>query len=319
MLVRARGFAFVELIIVGVVLAVVASLVAVGGRQNRLAGGLTGSMANLKRFGEVTGNYAADCEDRFWTFSWRAGDSFSQYNDLNNAGSDFQAGANQAVDIFRRRFDPDFERINNWLAHILYSSLPLVDYLDEPLPAEWFASPGDRRLLEIQSDPYSLGRWAEVRWAFGSSYALPTAFISPDEYPTIFQSGSYNSYWVPPEMELGGRTVTDVTFPSNKAHLSETASWFCGPQPAWYLETEARVPVLTVDGSVAVRRTADANAAWNPDDPSRDDYIIRYNPPSRNWWEPRPLDSRGYSDVSGKYRWTRHGLAGVDFDGERVE
>jgi hypothetical protein len=317
MLGRGRGFAFVELIIIAVVLATVASVVAVGGRQNRLGGGLAGSMANLKKLAGVTASYGADFEDRLWTFSWKAGDSLSQYADLNDAASDVQAAANQAVDIFRRRFDEDaFPRINSWLPHVNTSTVVLADYLDEQLPMEWVASPGDRHLLEWQRDPYALGHPTNMRRAFTSSYLMPTAFASPDDYPTITQGSSYAVWQVPGDVELGGRLVREVAFPCHKVLLSESASWFFGPRPAWYLTPEARVPVLMMDGSAAVRRTSDANAAWHPADPARDDYFIEYRP--RQAYEVPSLDPAG-DTLSGKYRWSRHGLGGVDFDGERAE
>ncbi len=317
MLAHRSGFAAID---AGAVLSVAVcacSVVMVAMGQGRKSAGLAGSLANLKKFGEVTGNYAADCEGLLWTFSWKAGDSLSQWDELNNAQTHLQAAANQAVDIIRRRFDEQFPRLDSWIPHIVVSALPLGDYLDEILPVEWFASPGDARLLELQRDPYAHGGWLERRWAFSSSYTLPTAFVSPDEYPTIRQA-AYYSYFVPNDIDLGGRRVEEVAFPSGKVHLSEQASWFFGPRPAWYLESEARVPVLMMDGSAGARRTADANAAWDPRDPSQDDYIITYNPPADNYWEPRPLGGSS-SRVSGRYRWTRRGLGGVDFDGERVD
>jgi hypothetical protein len=272
-------------------------------------------MANLKRFGEVTGNYGADYEDRFWTFSWKEGDRLSQYDDLNYPANDLQAAQFQAHDILRRRFDEDFPRLSSWLPHVSWSSLVLADYLDEPLPLAWIASPGDAYLLEWQKDPYSSGSWLHVLRALRSSYLLPPAFVSPDESPTITQA-TYTSWYVPWDVQLGGRTIDEVAFPSQKVHLSESAAWFFGPRPLWYLELEARVPMLMVDGSTGVRRTADANAAGNPDDPAQDDYLLRYRP-SQDWEAPA-FDPAG-DVLSGKHRWTRGGLKGIDFDGERVE
>lgn len=313
-----RGFALVEVGAAVAVLGVACCLGAVAARQNRLGAGLSQSMGNLQRLAEVTANYGADYEDRFWTFSWKAGDDFSQYGDLNNAGSDLDAAANQAVDILRRRFDPDFGRITGWIPHIKSSSLVLADYLDEALPMEWLASPGDRYLLEWQRDPHGAGdTWSERRRAFWSSYAMPTAFVSPDESPTIVQSSAHNIYQSLTSVELGGRRLAEVAFPSGKVHLSEEASWFFGPRPAFYLHPEARVPMVMVDGSAQVRTTADANAGWDPDqDWSSQDDQFGYTPQE---WEPPAFSDSGHDRVFGKYRWTRHGLAGVDFDGERVE
>jgi hypothetical protein len=290
----------------------------VAARQNRLDGGLAGSMGNLKRVAEVTADYAGDYEDRFWTFSWKAGDDFSQWGDLNNAGSDLTAAANQAIDILRRRFDPAFGRINGWLPHVKYSALVLADYLDEPLPMEWLASPGDAHLLEWQRDPYAVGdSWLDRRRAFWSSYEVMPAFYSPDEHPTVSQAAAHDQYFIPGDVDLGDRRVWETAFPSGKVHMAEVASWFFGPRPAFFLHEEARVPLLMVDGSAQVRRTADSNAGWDPTQPDsfNDDTFI-YEPSE---WEAPAFDSDGQDLLFGQHRWTRRGLAGSDFDGERVE
>ncbi len=84
----------------------------------------------------------------------------------------------------------------------------------------------------------------------------------------------------------------------------------------WYLYEEARVPLLLVDGSVSVRRTSDSNHGWNPASPTNEKIFILYGPSQE---EPPTLSGAPSETVEGHYRWTRRGLKGVDFGGERVE
>lgn len=69
-----RGFALAELGATLAVAALVACLAGVGARQRRMAAGLAGSLANLKRMGEAGACYAADFDDRLWSLSWSVTD-----------------------------------------------------------------------------------------------------------------------------------------------------------------------------------------------------------------------------------------------------
>lgn len=315
---RRRAFALTDAGGAAVVLAALCAAGMVAGGQGRKSAGLAASLGNLQRMAEVTAAYGADNDDRFWTFSWKAGDRLSQYADLNDAATDLQAAANQAVDILRRRFDESVPLLVGWLPHMKTSTLVLADYLEESLPMEWAASPGDAFLLGWQADPYAVGDdWAQRRRAFWSSYVLPTAFVAPDAYPTVVQAHVHNIYMIPPDVPLGGRRIAEVAHPSRKVQLSEEASWFFGPRPAFYLHDEARVPAVMVDGSAAARTSADANAGWDSSRPGIDqDDQFWYEPSA---WEVPAFDGSGSDLVFGKYRWTRQGLGGVDFDGARPE
>src|SRR5690349_12826625 len=98
-----RAFALVELLALITVVGCVAALIVLLSGESRRMGRLGEDLGKLRQVGGLTAEYAADHADKFWTFSWRKGDSLSQYPELNNASSDLQAAANQAVDILRRR------------------------------------------------------------------------------------------------------------------------------------------------------------------------------------------------------------------------
>src|SRR5215813_8544979 len=72
---KRSGFTLVELLVGVVVTVLILSVVPVAAQESRRLGRLGEDLAQLKRFGAATGQYAADSSDRFWTFSWRAGNA----------------------------------------------------------------------------------------------------------------------------------------------------------------------------------------------------------------------------------------------------
>lgn len=327
-----RGFAIVELAVVVVVALVAISIAAVGARQSRLGAGLAGSLANLKKYAEATGSYGADFDDQLWAFSWSPGNCPSGYSDLQNAATSAQAIGYQATDIVRRRFDESIRRLDDRLAAPYLTTLVLADYLDEPIPLEWAVSPGDSVRLRWQADPFNppdLNEQGGDAWdwhfgVFGSSYLLMPAFYAPDEkvggQTTISQHTYHYLYLVPNTLEIGGRRLSEVLYPSAKVHLAERASYFFGPRAAFFMHRAARVPLLMADGSTAPRTGADANTSFNPNVPDDADRVTVTDYVPNRIYEVDTLSGYG-SDarIETHYKWTRRGLRGVDFNGERAE
>ncbi len=326
-----RGFTIVEAVVVCVVVVLVCAMALSSGQHARKQAGLTGSLANLKKIGEVTGNYAADFQDHLWSFTWNEDYQPSQYADLQN-GDNLQATSHQAVDIVRRRFSEDTLRFSARMGQYDLSTLVLADYLDESVPMEWVVSPGDELRLAWQADPDNPPdlneqggeAWAAMFAGFGSSYKLMPAFFAPDERTpegnTISQyRGSHKLTIIPARMAYGGRRVTEVSSPSAKVHMAESASFFSGPRVTYYLLPQARVPVLMADGAASARTSGDANDSFvpnNPDSPSTSTTDYHPNPV----YDP-PTIGGGDRDFSVEthYKWTRRGLRGIDFSGERAE
>ncbi len=326
-----KAFALVELTVVLVAVALIGSVALVAGSQNRKNAGLAGSLANLRQIAEITGNYAADYQDAVWGLTWKMGYAPSEFADLRNPASNVEAIMFQTVDIIRRRFDVDAPRFRDRLPSYWLSTLVLADYLDESLPMEWTVSPGDAIRLQWQQDPHNppdLGEqggdgWSAAFAPFGSSYELMPAFFAPDErtneQSTITQYPlGHNGTQIPGSVIFGQRRIGEVLFPAQKVHMAERASFFFGPRPVHYLQSVARVPVLMVDGSASPRTTADANASFSPGLPDRDDKksLTDYSP--NPLYEP-PTLSGDIKDrrIDTHYKWTRHGLRGIDFAGDR--
>jgi hypothetical protein len=296
-----------------VVLGVLAALLLVATGESRRRAGLAASEENLGRLGGVTASYAGDNADLYWGFSWKAGDKLSQWGDLNNAPGDNEAHANQAVDIIRRRADVNFPRQFGWIADVFYSYLVLADYLDEPLPMTYAASPADGQLRGWQVDKQTA---PNVRLPYSSSYELPTAFYDKSEVGMrISQSTLHNTFSIPGGVVLGARTTADVAFPSQKVHLYDRYQRQFGNRTAFFAYPEARLPLLFADGSVDVRKTGDGNRGWQPNSPtSPQPTVYTYQPQE---WE-APIPKGESSQLYGYLRWTRAGIAGRDYGGPEV-
>ena len=327
-----RAFVAREAAALTLAVALVCCVAAVGMGQGRKAAGLAGSLANLRKIGETTGMYAADFDDQLWSFTWSVGNCPSEYEDLQNPSSNRNAIALQATDIARRRFDESIPALRDRLAAPWLSTLVLIDYLDEPLPAEWAVSPGDAVRLGWRADPSNppdlneQGRaaWDQLFGPFGSSYMLMPAYFAPDEKVgsqlTLYQYPVYHDlYWIPDGFGFGGREITEVSHPSQKVHMAERASFFFGPRPVYFLHREARVPVLMADGSASPRTSADANQSFRPNFPDNPvgttvDYVPNtlYDPPTLS-------GTSEDSNLDTHYKWTRRGLRGIDFAGERAD
>jgi hypothetical protein len=326
-----RGFAIIDLAAVVVVVGVVVAILAVGGRESRRVGRLGECLGNLRQYGTAVASYRADNADLVPTFSWRTGVTPSQYPDLQNAFSDQDAAAKQAVDILRRRAGrTDIPAITGWLPHLFYSHLVLEDYFEISLPASGVVCPEDRNRLQWAADPHGFdqclyspnpgcGGGNAARWPYSGTYELQPSFCSLDSngngQTTIAQAQVHNQFYA--GSLLGRRAMTEVQYPSQKVMVYEGHGRHTGPRVAFYAYEEARASVMTADGSAAQRLGRDANLGWRPDTPlSPSPTIMSYIP---GVWEPPTLSGESSQAVIGRYRWTRRGLAGRDFGGPDIQ
>lgn len=319
------AFALIEVLVSLAIVAALLTVFALSAADSRRAASLGDSINNLKQYAWAGSAYTGDCAERVWTFSWRAGTSQpSEYGDLQFAPTDLDAAACQAADIIRRRHNGNFPRISAWVPHIMTSHLVLADQFNLPLPLPWVASPADVNRLAWQRWPNNpvplpLGPPENVRWVYSSSYEFGPAFWSRDQRQgsqnTVEQSSTHNTYIILSGVILGDRSLTQVVYPSRKAMVWESHQRFFGPRTAFYAYPEARVPVLTVDGSVVARASSEANDGFSPNNPT--------SPfPTRFTYSPLNYESPALPGVSavvaGKMRWTRGGLTGRDFGAPEV-
>ncbi len=209
---RRTGFTLIELLVVIAIIALLISILlpALGSARKRARALI--SQNNLRQHGIASASYAAENNDRAFTFSWKPGEVPQTPNSalaqacagLNpfNAAAHSEAAVFQQLDIVSRRFaDSRLPPVpstapGNHTPYILYNHLVINDHIGEQLPSEMVISPGDKarnywqkNLDEYLDDPKNsvyrppspatsfTDLW---RWAFSSSYQIATAHFSPD-------------------------------------------------------------------------------------------------------------------------------------------
>jgi len=328
-----RGFTIVELVTLLVIVGTLVALLVVGGQRTRRSAQLNASLSNLKELSTLTASYHADNADRYWSFSWRRGVvPDSQFADLRNyaqSGDDLAAASAQAIDILRRRTgNAGIPIISSWIPHIFLNPIVLADYAARPLPMWTLVSPADSYLVNRARNPFAGGiddpYW---RFAFSSSYELGTAFYSPDRGDgpgrnTLVQAGTQNSWQFSGPGQnnvLGGRSLADVAFPSQKAFMYDRAQRHFGVSSIYFAFTQARPLVLAVDGHATPRNTAKCLPGFRPGIPrSTFPTSYSYSPDSDRGDPPTPGGGSS-ATLQGYLRWTRGGLQGRDFDGQEID
>ena len=319
-----RAFTAAELVTSLALCAAVGAMLLVAGSKTRAASQLAASTANLERIAALSASYTMDSQDRTAAFSWRGGlTPPTQYSDLASqalTGTDLVAASAQAVDIMRRRSDqPNFPIVVNWIPHVLFSHLVLVDYGAGRLPDCDFISPADGYQLGLArtGTPGS-------RQAYASSYEVNPFFFQPDRRPAggayagVTQASTHRTFQSTSNTNgvLGSRAVSDIRYPSQKAQIYDREQRHFGNR-YYFGFPQSRVLVLAADGSVAVRVAGKCNPGVSPSQPTSAS-PIQYTYSADIGEPPAPGGSQSGS-VLGYLRWTRGGLEGRDFDGTEID
>lgn len=332
----ARAFTLIELLVVVAIIALLIAILLPVLGEARKSARLATCMNNMRQIGFATGTYAADYRDLQWSFTWSGDDDSrqSEFDDLRSSGSSTQAVQNQAIDILRRRANrKDIPRTFSWFPHVYYSHLVVNDYLGQQLPEPSMVSPADQDRRNWQQDPTELfdnGYWLprqpnpgdsrNKRYPYSSSYELvPAAYdrgVNPGD--RIRQSSASHYVYISPfNARLGGIPITQVAYPSQKVQVHDSEGRHFGRLSPWLGYDICRQPVLTYDGAVTVRISDDYNPGWNPglpQDPGPT--TVLYRPQA---WESPTLSGMPFEPTKGKIRWTRGGLAGIDFGGSEID
>jgi prepilin-type N-terminal cleavage/methylation domain-containing protein len=282
--------------------------------------------------------------------------TWADLNALANQGA-VQAHAAQGVDIIRRKKGQTgtapYGAITDRMLDRNFGHLPLIDggYFNDQIPEYGAACPEDKStllwnrssnldpqvfvntVLQQTGDPdpasslefkYILPYWSTYQFV-PNAWAPETGSNGMTAGNTIFQGnvidyatgpGLHLLYYIPGGTFFIQRTQDDVSFPSQKVWMFDLFDRHSYKRDIWHAYENAAQPLVFFDGSVAMRKTKDSNKGWDPKNPGPIPGTKYYYWPTAN--EPPTLSGLQYDAVFPHYRWTRHGLRGVDYSGGEV-
>ncbi|MBX3389087.1 MAG: prepilin-type N-terminal cleavage/methylation domain-containing protein [Phycisphaeraceae bacterium] len=310
----ARGFTLIELLVVIAIIALLIGILLPALGLARRQGKLVKCTANERTYAIATGSYAAEKKDRLPAMDWRSSDPYpvdlpgwEKFKSLYFP-SDLVAASFQVVSIIRHKtgLSDEFAPVpENWIPFILYTHVPLTDYIGGVMPSPVAACPEDAWRIAIQRQwdqprltglPYpenggdnTLSTW---RWPFSTSYNIhqahwgpsraerrfnPTAsvpgnFLTAIWYPTTNGGGSFYTKEGSADSAMPGQfgfnRLTDVRFPSQKVIMSDEFGRHFGKKTTFFAAPESVQPLAFYDGSVRVYQTGETNPGWDPSNTS---------------------------------------------------
>ncbi len=348
-----RGFTLIEcagaVLLGGVVLSIFQPVMGDARRGARMQT----SQDNLRFWGVASGTYTSDFGGLMPAYSWRDGECYnvagfgnvieggdvcmppdSSSSNSNNR----QAVTFQETDLLRRLTG---RVVGDGRIRILASIFPqrrrthliMADHMGLGPVNERAVDPQDRLQLLWQRDPIAFEQSGDYpqpscdegllvgqnsddpivqRWAYSSSYRVVPASFSHDGglSTTVGPTDSTSNLFTVGVLPLGNRNASEVAFPAQKVFMYEWHDRHSSDQGLWYAYPQAKPNKLMFDGSVNAFATGDAGVGADPNnlnDPEPATY--RYCPLTT---EPPPVgDPNALYPVS--FRWTRYGLAGIDY------
>lgn len=339
---RALGFTLIELLVVIAIIALLIGILLPALAKARRAGRGAVCKSNLKSTGTGMASYATDFQDKIASYSWHAGmvpnSEFIDFDPGPGGFSDDMLAAQwQNTEILRRRTgrtEGVGRILSNTLTmpHRIYNHLVLFDYLSSQLPEAIAACPEDRNLLLSAANPLDSSLWALMRpeypnatqhngervaqrYPYSSTYQTVPATWVPDTGGYVRPIATTTHLFTTAAVDgiYGKRRMSQVIFPGAKVQMFEFNDYHGNSKNPFYAYPEAACQILFFDVSVRQVPSADANKGCDPGTlTSPDTFYYAYTPMTT---EPDRLND---NPVPVLYRFTRGGLAGVDFGAKEI-
>jgi prepilin-type N-terminal cleavage/methylation domain-containing protein len=347
-----RAFTLIELLVVIAIIALLVAILLPSLAEARRAARQAINVSNQKNLSTATFNYGGDFKDKVASFTWQGGRTYAVTSGPNGAttpvtpGSDLLAAANQAIDIIRRRAQPDNTGIstslNDWIPHPTYSHLIVMDFLSARMPEPMLLSPEDKfranmaDTVRTTANPtaYCMGLpgtngGIRETWPYSSSYQWVPASYTPDRFGFdggSLQQGESQIYYAynagtAGRYKLGKRNLAEVRFTGQKVLLMEDVGRHVGKKEMPFLHPNAMITVAAFDGQVRTLRMSETNPGAYTLANGRNGaapLYVNYDPRTAWGYPLWPDGSAIPGDLFGRMRWTSQGLAGVDFGGAEI-
>jgi prepilin-type N-terminal cleavage/methylation domain-containing protein len=271
--------------------------------------------------------------------------------------TDITACAKWAIHIIRKRGGRTSADMplpsTTWLAPILWNHLILAEFLDMRLPSQQFVSAADKFRLRWHDiaahdagafGPYQPQTLFPHRWPYSASFEMVPVAWSPDYSPNLSDGavaqGATNALYQAAGLDnlIGLRRLTDVRYASRKICWFDSAGRYSGRRHWYYAQPECEGLSSTFDGNVHQRTTGfpigrsvppfsgltytgyQLNPGWYPLTPSSS-FTTTYSYEPQLWEPAKRNGTHGAGtteNLRGFQRFTRQGLAGIDFGGQEI-
>lgn len=331
------GFTLIELLVVVAVIAILISLVvpAIGKAMNSAK--TMKCMVQMRSIGQVGAVYGADHNDTIFTLDdeYEFTPDDDDYNLLGYTDGVYSIRSRMAHAraLVRERLGDHVGDVGVVNDPVLLTYLVLYDYLlAENIERDGVVCPSDDYLLRVREENLNAGfvnvgegdsedavRYARMVTSYKPVYFTYTKASLGLLNPTNFLEIAVTPHGVFDFTDR--RYFPEVSHPSGKVWMHELYQRHFGKAYV-YAHDEVRLPLLMFDGSVAIRRTGDANYGASPDhddyDPDAPDRFTQFVSRYGIWFTPDDFVNKNTSSderdvVELRFNWTYKGLRGVDY------
>ncbi len=331
-----RAFTLIELLVVIAIIALLMAILLPALGAARKAARTAVCQTNLKQMMTAHLTYTNDNKGYLAVLHGRAEDRLGRAMPFAS-GADLAVQAHEFIGEHADRGStssdplPPFKNADSktWVVE-QFTHIVLTDYLGEHLPSPVTVCPEDQPRLSWRAAPLQMESSAFAPrsshnaanmdwWPFSSSYQIAAAASDGAGYERR-QEGSYyqwkdhDRYHL--KRHMGGRKINEVAFPAQKVALYDSQQRHAGKRDVFFAYKRAQQPLGFFDGSVSIRKTADANVGQDGQNPAYTSVTLMAYVPDAGFESPIVPDER--VTMPGYYRWTRGGLSGVDYGGGEI-